>query len=216
VSVEGNHLTSRAVVPGFSSTFSSQLAATVWLSNLGFSYEDYLALQKFSEAKSAPAFQPGLDKFWAGRSLATGPVLFNDNRVTLDALDVASSFALSSVLIVTADDLGFQDNHCDANLVQNDFVVTNGFLLGASSRTNSNRFTEGRLNAFFSALTVGSVANTTTINQATHCILALGARLKFALNTEIVGVNPLFGGDLTCERLQRAFSKTETVNKPHG
>jgi hypothetical protein len=218
VSVEGNHFTSRAVVPGFSATFSSQLASTVWLANLGFSNEFYLGFLLFSAvSKSAQAFQPGLDQFGFGRSLATGQVLFNDNRVTFDALAPTSSFALSSVLIVTVDDLGFQDNHCDANLVQNDFVVANGFLLGYSSRTNSNRFTEGRLSALFSAVTVGSIANTTTINQATHCILALGARLKFALNTEIVGVNPLFGGgDLTCDRFQRAFSKSEVVNQPQG
>jgi hypothetical protein len=217
VSVEGNHFTSRAVVPGFSATFSSQLAATVWLSNLGFSNEFYLGFLLFSAvSKSGAAFQPGLDQYGLGRSLATGQVLFNDNRVTFDALDATSSFAFSSVMIATVDDLGFQDNHCDSNLL-NDFVVTNGFLLGSSSRTNSNRFTEGRLNALFSAVTVGIIANTTTINQATHCILALGARLKFALNTEIVGVNPLFGGgDLTCDKFQRAFSKTETINQPHG
>ena len=177
---------------------------------------DYLGFLLFSAAgKSAPAFQPGLDEFGLGRSLATGQVLFNDNRVTFDALDAASSFALSSVMIVTVDDLGFQDNHCDANLL-NDFVVTNGFLLGVSSRTNSNRFTEGMFNAFFSAVTVGFLANTTTINQATHCILALGSRLKFALNTEIVGVNPLFGRDQSCDKIQRAFSRTEMVNSPNG
>ena len=216
VSVEGNHFISRGVVPGFSATFSSQLAATVWLLDLGFSNEYYLGFLLFSAAgKSAPAFQPGLDQFGLGRSLATGQVLFNDNRVTFDALDAASSLALSSVMIITADDLGFQDNHCDANLL-NDFVVTNGFLLGVSSRTNSNRFTEGMFNAFFSAVTAGFIANTTTINQATHCILALGLRLKFALNTEIVGVNPLFGRDQNCDDIQRAFSKTETVNLTHG
>jgi hypothetical protein len=213
VSVEGNHLVSRGVVPGFSAIFSSQLAATVWLLDLGFSNEYYLGFLLFSAAgKSAPAFQPGLDQFGLGRSLATGQVLFNDNRVSFDALDVASSFALSSVLIATADDLGFQDNHCDANLL-NDFVVTNGFLLGVSSRTNSNRFAEGMLNAFFSAVTVGFIANTTTTNQATHCILALGARLKFAFNTEIIG---LFGHGQSCDRIQQAFSGTENVDVTHG
>jgi hypothetical protein len=64
-------------------------------------------------------------------------------------------------------------------------------------------------------LTVGFIANTTTINQSTHCILSLGLRLKYALNTAIVGINPLFGRDqLTCDALQALFSKTELAASP--
>jgi hypothetical protein len=217
VSVEGNHFTSRGVVQGFSAILGSQLAATVWILNLGFSNEFYLGYFFFA-AGSNKAPLPGLDQFAIGRSLATGQVLFNDNQVTFDAFDPGVSFALSSVLIATADDLGFQDNHCESNLF-NDFVVTQSLLLGVSSRTNSNRFTEGKLNAFFSAVTVGFIANTTTINQATHCILSrcilnpLG--LKYALNFETVGVNPNLGGDLLCARIQTSFGGRDQTIDPH-
>lgn len=210
VTVEGNHLISRVVVPGFSASFSSQLASTVWLLNLGFSDEFYLGLALFASANSsASTFQPGLDQFGIGRALTTGQVLFNDNRVTFDSLDATSSFALSSVAILTLDDLGFQDNHCEANLLT-DFIVLNGLLLGLTSRANSNRFTEGVLNALFSAVTVGVFANTTAINQSTHCILSLGLKLEFDLNIQIVGVNPLLAGDdLTCDSIQRGLSGRE-------
>jgi hypothetical protein len=215
VSVEGNHLVTRRVVPGFSARFSSQFAATVWIGNLGYSEEYYLGYIKFNTiGQSAPAFQPGLDHFGFGRSLATGQVLFNDNRVTLDAFGPENTFALSSVTIVTVDDLGFQDNHSEVNMFRNftDFVVTNALLAGYSSRTNSNRFTEGMYDALFSGITVGGLANTTTLNQSTHCLIALGNLIKFVLNTEIVGVNPLFGGnDLTCDDIRGRFAK-----KAHG
>jgi hypothetical protein len=289
VSVEGNHFTSRGIVPGFSMTdaFSSQLAATVWLLDLGFSNEDYNKFLPLSTlGKSLPTVQPGLEmKVGLSRRLATGQVLFNDNRVTFNALDGGRSFAsssklaagsmmaasnpapagpvtgglpapavvtapagpatgvpptgtltgstlvASSILIFTLDDLGFQDNHCEAYVRDQELVLVNAGLLGVSLRANSNRFTEGTMNALFSAVTVsglstitfqGGAANTTTINQATHCILALGPKLKFELNTVIFGVNPLLNTlvsmylgkdldlDLTCDQIQRAISRTDT------
>ena len=208
VTVEDNHLVSRGVVDGFSGAVSNQSAGAVWLLNFGFSNEYYLGYFLFALlAKTDVKFQPGLDRFAIGRSLATGPVLFNGNHVKPgNVLAAGSTFALSSILAITADDLGFQDNDCEAGLLS-DFIMTQAVLVGFTLRTNSNRFTEGMLNAIFSAVTIGAVANTTALNEATHCILSLGNRLRRALNTEIVGVNPLLGGnDLTCDSIQRAFS----------
>ena len=208
VSVEDNHFTSRGVVEG-PSIFNSQLAATVWILNLGFSNEFYLG-QLFFAVTSNPAPLPGLDQFAPGRSLATGQVLFNDNQVAFDAFDPGASFALSSVLISTADDLGFQDNHCQSNLFNGDFIVTQSLLLGFSTRMNSNRFTEGIQNALFSAVTLGLIANATTCNQATHCILSrcilTPGNLKYALNFETFGANPLFSETPSCATIQESFS----------
>jgi hypothetical protein len=208
VSVEDNHFTSRGIVEG-PSILGIPLAATVWILNLGFSNEFYLG-QLFFGITSNTAPLRGLDQFAPGRSLATGQVLFNDNQVSFDAFDPGASTAFSSVLIITADDLGFQDNHCQSNLLAGDFIATQSLLLGFSTRTNSNRFTEGIWNALFSAVTVGWIANTTTCNQATHCILSrcismVPGSLRYALNFETVGRNPLFPETSSCATMQESF-----------
>lgn len=115
-----------------------------------------------------------------------GPVLFNDNMVTFDALSSAATLSLSSVLIVSLDDVGMHDNHCAVDVVF-DFVFINALVLGfTSARVQGNRFRELRpfaqelqtdplLNTFLSAATLGYL-NATEMNQGTHCFLRIGAR----------------------------------------
>jgi Family of unknown function (DUF6519) len=186
VSVIANQFTSRGVIlktppsPSF-------IASTIMILNLGLSNELYGQLLAFSSIKNGQLGsmasmsysnnavvlpQRGLDDAQIGQYLANGNVLFSDNQCVLDLIETGSSLALSSILIFSLDDVSFQNNQCDANLFD-DFILTQAILFGVSLRVNDNRFKEGIRNAFYSAVTLG-IMNTTTDNQATHCLLVRG------------------------------------------
>jgi hypothetical protein len=132
----------------------------------------------------------GLDDAFFARALADGTVMFDDNQVELDLSlspsgtssqstglghgkngTLGRSFTFSSVMIVTLDDVSFQDNQCVCTLL-GDILLVNAMVVGYSVRVHSNRFTESLYLSLFSAITFG-VTNMTTHNQATRCILAL-------------------------------------------
>jgi hypothetical protein len=181
VSVLDNHFTSRGVTGSASMT-----AATVYIQNLGLSNEFYAQLTNFSGVLySSPSLtvpmldgdailvpRPGLDDQRRGQYLANGNVLFNDNRCDLDLIETGVGLALSSVLITSLDDVGFADNQCDSNLLD-DIVIVQAYLLATSVRMADNRLKEGLYNALYSAITAGYF-NATTNNQSTHCILVYG------------------------------------------
>ena len=106
--------------------------------------------------------------------LRSGNVIFSNNQCALDLLEAGLSFALSSILIFSLDDVAFNNNQCDCNLFD-DFLLTNALLFGITIRANDNRFREGLLNAVLSAVTVGLV-NITTDNEATHFLVVEGWR----------------------------------------
>jgi hypothetical protein len=122
----------------------------------------------------------------ANRALPRGPVSFSDNMVTFDAISEAITLSLSSIAILSLDDVGMHDNHCAIDLTA-DFVLANALVLGlASCRVTGNRFREilpfprggQRLTlptTLFSAITLG-LLNATELNQGTYCFLALGAK----------------------------------------
>ena len=206
VSVVGNQLTSQAVARGFTTSF---VAATVGILNLGLSNELYLQYLVFRNAV-APSFtaepaaqgRPGLDDLRFGQALANGLVLFANNQVTMDVFETGFTLALSSIFILTLDDLGFHDNQCVANTAD-DFVLTQALLFAVSARVTDNRFTEGLANALLSALTLGLFMNTTAHNQGTHCIIALGNRLVRFPNTTIFGGVELGeSSESRCERVR--------------
>lgn len=185
VAVQGNQFTSRGVVPRTDG--APFLGATVHLFNLGLSNEVYWQLVLFSAirngqltTKSVPSAsndavviaQPGLDDLRIGQYLANGNILFSDNQCTLDLLETGLSLSFASVLILSLDDIGFHANQCDCNLLD-DVVLAQTILFGTSLRASDNRFKEGLRNALYSAVTLG-VLNTTTANQATHCLLIRG------------------------------------------
>jgi hypothetical protein len=180
VMVHGNELTSRGVAP----RSDSLLAATVAILNLGVSNELYGQLLLFSglrtgqiESYAAVRFEDdavvlsreGLDDHKIGQYLANGNVLFADNQVVLDLLEPGVGFSISSIMIMTLDDLAFHGNQCDCSLLD-DFVLTQAFLLGFSLRVSDNRFKEGLYNALLSAASFGFL-NMTKDNQATHCLM---------------------------------------------
>jgi hypothetical protein len=215
VSIQGNQFTTRGVAKkGPSEGFT---AAAVRIVNLGMSNEILLQQLAFGFFGQQQALDPlgsfntaRLDDLMLGRVLANGQVLFSDNQVNLDLLGVGTDFSLSSVLIATLDDVGFHDNQCEANLyLLDDIVLSHALIFGFTTRVTGNRFKEGYLSAFLSALTLAFFANTTSLNQGTHCITALcfkPAKLFHVGNTTLIGPNPLltmFAKNLTCDELAK-------------
>lgn len=174
VSVVANLFTSRGTSARDEQTF---IASTVMILNLGLSNEFYLQLLVFvllwkGNSTAVGEGRPGLDDELLGKYLSNGNVLFDDNQCSLDLMETGVSLAVSSILILTLDDVGFHDNQCDCNLLV-DFVLTQAILMGMSVRATDNRFKEGVLNTLFSAVTIGQF-NTTTDNQSTHCLFIRG------------------------------------------
>jgi hypothetical protein len=188
VSVEGNQLTSHGNLMAKRPLSLTFIAATVFILDLGLSNEDYLQFLAFAflsaPKKGAPAgtdvftSQAGLDDFSLGRILSGGNVMFTDNQVLLDLESAGTSLAVTSITILTLDDLAFENNQCDCNLLL-DIVLSQAALLGFSVRVIGNRFKESRFNAIFSAFTLGLPLNSTSQNQATHCIVARTTDLPF-------------------------------------
>ncbi|HKQ31497.1 MAG TPA: hypothetical protein VJS66_09445, partial [Burkholderiales bacterium] len=211
VSVVDNHLTSRGMVLKLNPLSPGFLAATVMIMNLGVSNEFYSQITGFSgvvasstslttglstTADAVVMPKVGLDDKQAGFYLANGNVLFSDNRVDLNLLETGVGFAISSIAIMTLDDLGFHNNQCECNLLD-DFVFIQALLFGFSLRVSDNRFKEGWFNAILSAVTIG-LMNATTGNQSTHCILVYGliAALKVdAANKSLFDVFSKVGCD---------------------
>lgn len=191
VSVTDNQFTSRGVIANADSLASR--VSTVSIINLGISDELYLqqlmTLIAISQGKTSydPATaahmvgQDGLDDRVLGRSLTSGNVMVNDNQIVCDLLGTpVYNYILSSVLIFSLDDIGFQNNQCDCNLdliSGYDLVLFPVFMLGLSVRMSDNRMKEGLFNAPISAFSWGLFMNSATGNQATHCLLVRKAVL---------------------------------------
>ena len=190
VSVQGNQLTSQGIIPP-RALDPSFWASAVWILNLGWSNEFYLQFLLFTGATADPiepgdlpqggdAFVPrpraGLDDFGFGRYLASGNVLFNDNQVVTDLTETDVSYAISSVLIVSLDDVTVQGNQLDCDFLI-DFLFTNLIAVGMTLRINNNRLKESLFITLFSSVGLGLIFNNTSDNQATHCILSLTSPL---------------------------------------
>jgi hypothetical protein len=131
--------------------------------------------------------------------LPQGTVLFTDNHCTLDVLEPANTTTIS-VMILTLDDAGVQDNQFMFNLLTGT-PLSHLYAFGFSVRTVANRFEEPLQppTASFSAITLG-IQNNTTHNQATHCILAAGWTGLTINDPNTVLADVLFSG-LCKERL---------------
>ena len=120
------------------------------------------------------------------------------------------SFAISSVLIVSLDDVTVQDNQLDCDFYL-DFLFTNLLAVGMTLRINNNRLKETLFITLYSSVGLGLIFNNTSDNQATHCILSIHSPLDLLpfLNTSIVeqGNQELFHAitflEGWCERLDR-------------
>jgi len=184
VSIEGNSLTSRGIVPGFS---LGLFASTVMILNLGISNEFYGQIIAFAGTRTdiwqqgsvavnddeIITSKVGLDDQIKGYYLANGNVIFNDNQVVADLMELEVSRTMSSVLIISLDDISFADNQLDASFLI-DLMISNAIVLGMSVRINDNRFKESLILALYSVISLGLLFNHTVDNQATHCVFAKG------------------------------------------
>lgn len=148
--------------------------AAVAVLNLGVSNEIYLQLLGFSGLGLVEAQQPpdsaGFDDDI--KLLANGNVQFNDNQVVLDGTSLAVTLTLSSVLLISLDDVSIEDNQSDCDMLL-DFVAVNTLALGWSVRMQGNRCKESFATTFLSGLTLG-LMNDTSHNQGTHCFTHWG------------------------------------------
>jgi len=178
--------------------------AVVAMLNLGVSNELFLQLAGLSGLNLNDTLpQPDADPLEDRPVLVGGNIQFTDNQVVLDALDGVSTLALSSISLFTLDDLTFDDNQSDCDLAL-DFIGTNALLFAFSLRVTSNRFKEGFVNAFYSAMTVGYM-NWTTDNHGTHCFVRVG--VQFPLPGENMVLRQLLFGDqcVRAAELERAL-----------
>lgn len=109
--------------------------------------------------------QPPMSRFWA-----TGKTLISNNQISTRCIDEGFDFALSSMLAASLDDLGIHANQFEIESRQR-FFITDLVAIAGSVRVADNRLSETWLRAFWSGLSLG-LMNTTTDNQATHCLLA--------------------------------------------
>ena len=193
-SIVNNQFTSRGVLPLGSPLPPSFIATTVAILNLGISNELYgqFILGSFRaiqtgqvDRRDLPLIgdrvvivsEPVLDDLRLGQYLANGNVLFSHNQCVLDLLEESrrttglTSLSLSSIFIISLDDISFQGNQCDfSSTPLDDLLISQAIFLGFSLRISDNRFKEGIFNALFSAMVFGFI-HTITDNQATHCLL---------------------------------------------
>lgn len=190
VSVVGNQLTSQGA--DFRVNPLSALAGAVMIFNLGVSKDllTWLILSSIkqvaqgnvshkarTQAEGTIAFPEVAGQVLPYFSLPSGNVLFGNNQTTLDLSSPEINFALSSLFIFSLDDVSYSSNQSEC-ISFLDIVVSNTVILGVTIRTNDNRFQEGLTMSLFSLFSYGWM-NTTTANQATHCLHALGHPLFF-------------------------------------
>jgi hypothetical protein len=112
-------------------------------------------------------------------SVAPGPVLFSQNRCSLQ-MNLVKTRVLASVFIATFDDLGFHDNQCwvrspvgkDEYNYSNIQVVCDVLLVGISCRAIGNRFQERIKSVLMSNLILGLV-NIESLNTASNFLFAI-------------------------------------------
>jgi hypothetical protein len=119
--------------------------------------------------------------------LPNGKVMFTANQTTLDMRSPDVNLGISSQMIVSLDDIAFNNNQseCAALLFPEpptfDIVLLNTFLIGVSIRSNDNHFSDGLTLTKYSLFSYG-LLNTATGNQSTHCLHVLGARTEISEN----------------------------------
>jgi hypothetical protein len=180
----------RFVSEGCGAPATDSIASTVLVGNLGFSKEWTLGLlmllpyllyansaknkdtakrlrEQICTLSQLSVFMPGI---WP--RLPTGKLLFSNNQVSFLMPDASLGFDVSSVLLMSLDDIAANDNQLEWHAQQR-LILANLLALGVSVRSNDNRLAEtwGRsLRSVFSLALMNTAAN----NQSTHCITALG------------------------------------------
>jgi hypothetical protein len=205
VSIHGNHLASRGVVPeppavpvpGPIIIKPPPIEGlVVWVTNLGLSAEIFGKPVTVSGMGTLqPAFPAGsivsainLAAIAQPAVLTTGFVMFNDNQVFLRTDERRLAATRYGVALVSRDDVEMAGNQirCETREV----LIAGATAVGWSTRVTSNRFKEVPGRAVFSALTNGRL-NSTVDNHGTHCIRASGTLTTTKPNHSVIQlVNP--------------------------
>lgn len=103
--------------------------------------------------------------------LRGGEIMFANNQVSLHRSAEENAATISSVFILTRDDIGFADNQLEieADML---FALADAVLLAGTLRANSNRLQESAF-CFLSMMSFATMLNTTADNQSTFRVGAL-------------------------------------------
>ncbi len=125
-----------------------------------------------------------------GQRMRGGETMVNDNQIILRRSTGRAPGTVSSVFLLSADDIALQDNDME---IENDvgYFLTDAFVLGATARITGNRLQERLDRGLLSGITFGLLNNTSN-NQSTHCLLAFGpyAGLVFDHNRSVFDMTP--------------------------
>lgn len=192
VEVADNQLTSHGVeTRNAAAADSSPLAAlaawggvTVRILNLGISYEIVDMFTGMQSVQNSPAAgntdtSATTTNVSIDAGLVGGKVLFNDNQVFLSLRGREDAVIVSSVLLISMDDVSKHGNQCECRIGIRP-LLTNAFVLAWSARVADNRYQERLVfsnreqqSTGFSAVTMASM-NSTTDNQGTRCFSVTG------------------------------------------
>jgi hypothetical protein len=231
VMVLGNRLTGAGRSALASNVFGSLIVGGLALSHLSdqifdpaqdIDLLDYVYLELLSEVLGGDAvnlislcvaeelaFVTSLGTGYQPERLRGGEMLVNDNQISLQPHSPALPFTLSSVMLMSADDVSFCDNQSE---IENNMVLalTDVLVVATSLRVSSNRLQKRLTGGILSAITFG-LLNQTASNQSTHCILAIGP----SSGRLVTGNRDFFGlaGIGFCEFFEEfASSLSETLN----
>lgn len=235
VMVLGNRLTGAGRSALASNVFGSLIVGGIALGRLSgqifnptqnIDLLDYVYLELLSEVLGGDAvnlislcvaeelaFATGMRQGYQPERLRGGEMLVNDNQISLQPHSPALPFTLSSVMLMSADDVSFCDNQSE---IENSVILalTDVLAVSTSLRVSSNRLQKRLNGGILSAITFG-LLNQTSANQTTHCILAIGPS-----SGRMVGGNrDFFGlaGFGLCDFFEELASRlSETLNKRLG
>jgi hypothetical protein len=153
--------------------------ACVVILDLGVSSElvpiGSFAAAKYTYAAAAPAILP------------RGALQFSENQVLLEVGGDRGTFVLSSVFLMSFDDVSAQDNQMAA-WSASAILLTDLLVIAGSLRITGNRLSETLQRCYLSALGIGVLA-TASLNQSTHCLYvfsALGSHGQFLGNNIVL------------------------------
>ena len=105
-----------------------------------------------------------------------GPLMFNDNQVTVllpDSQDLQMPKSAAASVLVSSDDVSLQGNQFHADLSPNE-ILANVIVRGDTIRATGNHFRElpgSDTSTAFSYLSLASRMNITSLNTAENCII---------------------------------------------
>jgi hypothetical protein len=158
--VDGNIATMQGSGGSGLAQFYLRFGAAVVILDLGMSSE-IVSMGSFANSKYLYMGLPAI-------VLPRGEVSFNDNQVLLNVGGTRAALILSSVTLISLDDVSAQDNQLAA-WSGGSILLSDIFMVAGSLRLTGNRLSETLTRCFLSGLGVGILA-TAALNQSTHCI----------------------------------------------